>query len=313
MAVAKLLLAKIEATYGTDPMPDALSAIETQDLEMLRYEGDRVAREVDRSILGGKEQVNVLPHTNTSFGVALAGSGTAGTPPAWGELFRACGFNETIDVGIDVKYALATDGSDLSNSDSVTLYDYRDQAGQLQKTNGCRGACEITMSGSELPKIAFSDFIGSYLTPISGSKPVGIDWSTWLSEVAFTKDNVPILTLDNESFCTESFNIAFGQSVSRRNLPGCESTVISDYEVTGGMTVIAKDVAAYNIWARSESHNGVIKVPFALQLGTVAGNIIEITCPEVQITEVSEGESGQGDLNQEASLSFIGDVTVAVR
>jgi len=313
MAVAKLLLAKLEVTEGVDPVPDILSAIETQDLEVERYAGDRVTREVDRSTLGGKEQVNVLPHTNTSFGVALAGAGAAGIVPAWGELFRACGFDEVVNASTDVQYQLADNGADLSNCDSTTLYDYRDQASQLQKTSGCRGACEITMSGSELPKISFTDFIGSYLTPVQGNSPAPIDWSNWLSEVAFTKDNVPVLTLDNEAFCTQSFNINFGQSVSRRNLPNCEGTVISDYDVTGAMTIIAKDLVDYSIWAQSESHEGVIKVPFALQLGTIEGNIIEITCPEVQMTEVGEGESSEGDLSQDITLAFIGAVTVIVR
>ena len=226
---------------------------------------------------------------------------------------RACGFDETVEAGVSVGYVLPTNAADLVNSDTVSFYDYRSQANQLQVTNGCRGACEISMSGSELPKIAFTDFIGSYLTPSAGAEPVGIDWSGWLSEVAFTKDNVPIITLDNISACTEAFNINFGQSVARRNLPNCESTVLSDYEVTGGMTIVAPDVAVQNWWEAQQSHAGVTLYPFALQLGTTAGNIIDIACAEVQIVNIVEGESAQGDLSLEFELSFISPVTLTAR
>lgn len=310
MSVAKLLLAGIEGSYGTDPTLDATNAIETQDLEMLRYEGDRIEREVDRSTLGGVEQVNSLPHTNTSFNVDFAGSGAAGTAPLWGELMRACGFNETVNVGVDVTYILAATADELNASDSVSFYDYRAQANKMQVTSGCRGANEISMSTSELPKIMFTDFIGSYLTPAQGTEPSGIDWSGWLAANAFTFDNVPVITLDNIAACTEAFNINFGQSVSRRNAPNCESTVISDYNVTGGMTIVAPDIAVVNWWQKQESHSGITKYPFALTIGTVAGNIMKIECPEVQIINTVEGESSQGDLSYEFEFAFIGAVTV---
>jgi len=312
MAVAKLLLAGIELTEGVDPGLDATHAVETQDLEMLRYEGDTVQREVDRSTLGGKASINTSPHTNTSFSVPLAGSGTPGAAPAWGILLRACGFNEVIDVGVDVAYQLPDNAADLTTGDTVTLYDYRSQVNSAQKTSGVRGACEITMGQGELPKISFTDMIGSYLTPVPEIEPSGIDWSKWLAEVPFTKDNVPVLTLDGVTMCTSAFNVAFGQAVSRRNLPGCESSVMSDYEVTGGMTAIAPDITTQNFWAQAESHNGVTLVPFVLKMGTVAGNIITISANEVQLAGITEEESNEGDLAYSFSLSMIDAPVITV-
>lgn len=305
MSVAKLLLAKQEVTYGIDPTPDNSNAMETMDLEMERYAGDRVAREVDRQTLGGKEQVNVLPHTNSSFNIPFASSGTEGTPPAWGVLLKACGFDETINASTDVQYQLVATAAELAACDSVAFYDHRSQANQIQHSLGCRGKCGIMMGEGELPKFEFSDFIGSYEQPVAGGEPVGIDWSNWLTELAFTKDNVPEITLDSISACTSAFAIDFGQNVSRRNLPNCESTVISDYDVTGTMTIVAPDVSVTNWWAKHESHNGVILYPFALTLGTVAGKIMRITSAEVQVISITEGESTQGDLTLEFELAFI--------
>jgi len=303
--ISKLLLAKEEATYGVDPMPDDSAAIETIDLQMERYAGDRVSKEVDHQTLGGVEQVNVLPHTNTSFGVPFAGSGVAGTAPLWGVLMKACGFDETLDVGIDVQYQLVATAAELLDCDSVSFYDYRSQANQLQKTSGCRGACEIVLGEGLLPRINFTDFIGDYLTPLDGSEPTGIDWSGWLSELPWTNDNVPVITLDGITACTSALAINFGQAVARRNLPGCSSTVVSDYDITGSMSIVAPDVAVTNWWEKHQSHAGVTLYPLALQLGTVAGNILKIDAAQVQIISIAEAESSQGDLQLDFELAFI--------
>jgi hypothetical protein len=305
MSVSKLLLAKPEVTEGVDPTPDDTNAIETMNLEMMRYEGDRVAREVDRQTLGGVEQINTVPHTNTSFDVPLAGSGTAGDAPLWGVLMTACGFDETLVAVTSAAYQLVETAAELAASDTVALYDYRSQAGTLQKTLGCRGACSISMGEGELPKISFSDLIGSYLQPAAGTEATGIDWSGWLTELPFTVDNVPTITLDSISACTSAFSIDFGQAVARRNLPNCESTVISDYDVTGEMTIVAPDVSVTNWWAKAESHQGVTLYPLAIILGTVAGNIIQIDAAEVQVVSMTEGETNQGDLSYTFTLAFI--------
>ncbi len=62
MTVQKLLLMKKETTYDTDPTPDGTNAFETIGLSTQRYEGDTVQRDLDRHILGGKQQINVNPH-----------------------------------------------------------------------------------------------------------------------------------------------------------------------------------------------------------------------------------------------------------
>ncbi len=305
MAVEKLLLAKLEVTYDTDPVPDQTNAIETMDLETARYEGDRATREVDRQTLGGKEQININPHLMASFSIPFASSGTAGTPPAHGILWQACGFDEVITALTDVTYTLAANQGDLLASDSVTLYDYRSQANFLQTATGCRGKNSISMGAGELPKIEFSDFLGAYNRPTAGATPTVASWAGWLAELPFTKDNVTTLTLDSISACTEAFSIDFGQTVARRNLPGCQQSVITGYEVTGSMTIVAPDVATKNWFEAAESHTVVNKLPFALVYGTVTGAIFEVSAAEVQISNITEGESAEGDLAYTFDLSFL--------
>jgi len=311
MSIEKLLLAKLESTYDTDPTPDDSNAIETIGLEMLRYEGDKVTRDVDRHTLGGKPSININPHTSTSFSVPAAASGTSGAsiaPPAHGVLWRACGFDETIDTtpsSEKVTYHLPANQADLKDAKSVTLWDYRAQAGLVQKTTGVRGSVAWTMERGQLPRFNFSNLLGTYNTPETGAEPTGIDWSVWRSELPFTKANLPILTLDGVSACVESFNIDFGLQVSRRNLPGCQQTILTGYEITGGMKIVAPTVADKDWYAKVESHAGISTVALALQYGTTPGDIILLSSAEIQISNLTEEESGDGDLAFNFELSFL--------
>ena len=79
------LLAKLEVSYGTDPVPTGgANAILTKGLTIQPYNGARVSRDLDRSTFGAQSEINTGAFVTVSFGVELAGSGTAGTAPAWG-------------------------------------------------------------------------------------------------------------------------------------------------------------------------------------------------------------------------------------
>jgi hypothetical protein len=304
MAVQKLLLAKTEVTYGTDPTPDNTNAIETINLESNRYEGDRVERDVDRQTLGGKQSINTNPMSSFSFGVGLAGSGTAGTAPAWGPLMTACGFDETIVASTSVAYELAATAGDLAAADSVAIYDYRPGINLLQHSLGNRGSCSIEMSRGELPRINYN-FMGSYLRPVDGSTVPTITWDNWLEELPFTNGNMTTLTLNGESACTEAFSIDFGQTVGRRNLPGCQQTIISDYTVTGTFTIVAPDFSTKEWLEDIEAHAGITEMVFDMEFGGTAGNIVSLDSSQVQITNLSEGETAEGDLSYTFDLSFL--------
>jgi hypothetical protein len=141
--------------------------------------------------------------------------------------------------------------------------------------------------------------------PDHRSEPTGIDWSGWRTELPFTKANLPVLTLDGVSACVESFNIDFGLQVSRRNLPGCQQSILTGYEITGGMKIVAPTVADKDWYAKVESHAGLSTVALALQYGATAGDIILLASSEIQISNLTEEESGDGDLAFNFELSFL--------
>ena len=92
---SKILLAKIEAIYGTDAAPTgAANGILAVDVSFNPMQGSDVSRNLERPFLGAQGTVATELHAELSFKVELVGSGTPGTPPAWGVLLRACGVAE---------------------------------------------------------------------------------------------------------------------------------------------------------------------------------------------------------------------------
>src|ERR1044072_5812257 len=93
----KVLLAKIEATYGVDPAPTGgANAILATNCELRPMEGEDVSRQLERPFLGAQETVAVSLHSILTFSTELAGSGTAGVAPGWGPLARAAAMAQAI-------------------------------------------------------------------------------------------------------------------------------------------------------------------------------------------------------------------------
>src|SRR3954452_10140646 len=91
-----LILAVIETVIGTDAVPTAaLNAILQRNCTYTPT-GEFASRDVMRPYLGNSEQLPTAIHGQIDFEHELAGSGAAGTSPAWGVLMQACGFAETI-------------------------------------------------------------------------------------------------------------------------------------------------------------------------------------------------------------------------
>lgn len=91
------ILAKIEGTYGTDPVPTgAANAILVRNLNINPLAATVVGRALIRPFLGEVDHLNANTHVGIDMEVEVTGAGTAGTAPAYGPLLRACGLSETI-------------------------------------------------------------------------------------------------------------------------------------------------------------------------------------------------------------------------
>lgn len=92
----RAILAKIESTYGVDPTPTAtLDALLMSNLTVSPMEMTLAQRNNIKAYMGNNPSVLAAIYAKVSFDIEMAGSGTAGVPPAYDELFRGCGLSAT--------------------------------------------------------------------------------------------------------------------------------------------------------------------------------------------------------------------------
>ena len=138
----QVILAKIESAYGTDSVPTgAANAILSSTPRIVPLQANNVDRDLVRGYLGGSEQLVGTRSVSCEFVVEIAGSGTAGTAPAWGLLLRACGFAEVVTAGTRVDYTPIT-----NDQESLTLYWF--DSGVRHVLRGARGNVTIGKTGS---------------------------------------------------------------------------------------------------------------------------------------------------------------------
>ena len=294
----KAILAKIEATYGTDPTPVATDAIETTGLQRSFYEGNVVSRDIDRNTLGSSETINTAPYVMVEFRVAMAGSGTAGDVPAYGALLRSCGFAETIDSGTDVVYAPVSD-----SFESCTIYYDRD--GERQIMTGCRGSVTFEMSTGNFPEMVFR-MMGLYNKP-AAITPIVIDIDDFVSPLPVNNRNTGTCTLDSYALQLQSLTLNMAAETPHLDLVNFEEVLCVDRAPAGEMNFLAPRIATKDIMLLMESHLGTInKTAFNLIHGSTAGNIVQIDAPKVQLSGLSESDI-QGEQGYQTNALFLPD------
>ena len=91
----RAVLAKIESTYGVDPVPTgAANAMLVSNLSIAPIEASLVSRDLMRPYLGNSQNLLAETHVKIDFEVEYVGSGVVGLAPAYDPLMLACGFSK---------------------------------------------------------------------------------------------------------------------------------------------------------------------------------------------------------------------------
>ncbi|MES1927541.1 hypothetical protein [Salinisphaera sp. T31B1] len=293
----RIVLPKIETTYGEDASPDGASrVITTSDFSWTPYQGDTQTRDRLTDTFGARAEVNVGPNTSLQFSVPLAGSGEAGTPPVFGPLLRACGMSETIADGESVTYQPVTDATE-----SVTLYYNMD--GVLQAMVGTRGTFVLNANGGAFPTLQFT-LTSFYKRPVTQAAPTLSDIEQ-ADEIPVNKQNT-VGSVHGHAACMSGMTVTQGNSVNYFNRINCESIEITDRETTGSVTIDAVRPDVQDYFAAMESHEGVILAPVSMTHGKTAGNIVEVSGSKVQLSGLSMGDDN-GRAQYEMTTRYIRD------
>jgi hypothetical protein len=232
------LLAKTEATYGTDATPAGTDGVLAMNIKPdVRFQS--LIRNVQKATIGNYAPVSETSGNaaagGISFDVELRGAGSAystAVKPKISPLLQACGLTETVSSGTSVTYAPASTGIN-----GCTIYAYLD--GIIAKLVGCRGNVKLALKAGapatltfdmQALTIAFTDgaLVAGTYEPVNTAPPTWLKYSGTSALKIGTGNYEPIvqnLTLDlgNNVQISPSANSANGRAeifIAARDIGG---------------------------------------------------------------------------------------------
>ena len=236
----RLLLAKIESSYGSDPTAAGTDAVLVRNMEVTPLQADAVERELIRGYMGNYDILLANQRVEISFEVELAASGAAGTAPKWDAIMRSCGNSVTIAANTSVTYAPIS-----ASFESCTLEYYVD--GVRHKLTGCRGSFAITGEVGQIPVINFT-MTGLFNAPTDTANP-STTYANQAAPVIFKNGNTTSFTLFSYAGSLQSFS--FDQSnttVYRELVGGAKEVLITDRRPNGTIVLEAELLATHNFF-----------------------------------------------------------------
>ena len=161
IATKKAIFAKAEVIYGNAVNTAATDAILVSNLEVQPIQGDQVDRNLVKPYYGASDILQANTRTRVTFGVEIAGTGTAGAVPHYGPLLKACAMSETVTANTKVVYRPVSE-----NFSSITIRCNYD--GVLHTVRGCRGTVRIQGQSGQIPMFMF-EFEGLYVDPVDSA------------------------------------------------------------------------------------------------------------------------------------------------
>ena len=287
-----VVLAKIETTSGTDAVPTgAANALQVADFSITPLDAKNVDLNLIQPYFGASPSLVGTASVKCSFSVYLAGSGTAATAPAWGQLLIACANAETTGLLTPnrVEYLPQTD-----TLKTATIYYYDD--GVLHKLLGCFGNVKLSAKSGEAPKLSF-DFVGldGGVTAVANATAVLTAWKT---PVAITKANVVDVTIGctyaagalvgGTVYNSTGISLDWGNKVDFVPMLTNEQVILSDRSITGSLELDLTAAAEVTQMAAVKA-NTLQGVGFTI--GTATGNKILLHMPNVQLINPKKAEN----------------------
>lgn len=285
------ILAKIEATYAVDPTPtEAANALLVSNVTINPLNASNVDRDLVLPYMGGSEQLVGTAYIELTFDVEIAGSGAAGTAPAYAPLLRACGFAETVTAATRVEYNPVT-----PVADSVTIWYFSDGAKHVAK--GCRGNFAVKMGAGARPVFSFT-FLGID-GGLTAASPSALTLTGWKTPLVITDPNTGDVTLGatytaatptltgGTGYPSQGLELDLGNQVAHTPLLGGETVDVSQRVVTGKITLDL--TAAQEVTFMTNVKTNALS-SLGLMHGTTAGYKVMLFMPAVQLVNPTKAD-----------------------
>jgi hypothetical protein len=276
-----LIAAAIESAYGQDAAPTgSANAILVSDVSITPLDAQNIDRDLLRNGFGASEQLVGPASVKVSYSVEMAGSGTAGTAPAWGKLLQAAACAEgVLTTPARVEYTPVSTGLKSSSQ-----YYYDD--GALHKLLGAMGDFTLSAKIGERPLLKFD------WTALDGGMSAATDtgsYTAWKKPVAVTKANIIDITLGaaysagaltgGTLYSSTGLEMKAGNQVNFTPLGGTESVDIVDRDSTGSLEL---DLTAAQEVAMMANVKSNTAQSLAITIGLASGNKVLFFAPNVQ-------------------------------
>jgi hypothetical protein len=285
-----LVTAKVQTTSGVDAAPTgAANAVLMSEGSITPLDAQAIDRSLIRGYFGGSEQLVGPASVKLTYAVELAGSGVAGTAPAWGQLLQGCAVAEgMLTTPARVEYTPVSTALKM-----LTQYYYDD--GALHKLLDSMGNCTLSAKVGERPMLRFE------WTGLDGGIAVvpnatGV-FTPWKKPVAMTKANVIDITLGGTYaagalsggtvYNSTGLELNFGNVVNFSAMLSTETVDISDRQSTATLELeltAAQEVAMMASVKANETQ------ALGFTIGTAAGNKVLVFAPAAQLTNPRKSE-----------------------
>jgi len=275
----EIILAKTETVYGTDAAPVGTDAV-LFDKASWSHDSVRMnERPAVRSSLAPLKAVYGGSLKQIKITCEIKGSGTAGTAPEIGPLWRACGLGETIVAVTSVTYKPVSSGKE-----SCTIYYYQD--GVVHKLTGCVGEPSFSVDVGGRAMVDFT-MTGHSVAPIDAALPTPTYDATtpppFLS-ASFTVDSYAAV-ITKLAF---SLGNAIGKPGNASAADGYGTIQITKRGVKGSFDPEYNLIATYD-WI-TKWRTGATGALATGTIGSTAGNRWAISMPAVYYSEMGPGD-----------------------
>lgn len=298
------ILARLEAQYAVTP--EGVPWVDTDALLIrnakFRIARDTEARELVTPYLGGAEHMVAARRAEIEFEVEFAGSGTAGTAPAWGKLLRACGMSESVVAGNRVEYMPVSGG--FESLQFAYVID-----GVRYAARGARGTAKFVMSSYKIPVIQFKFQGFDAWADVGGVQP--FSRAAWQRPLVLSDANAGDIRMGG-TFAggwstggtvlpSHGLEIDLANKISHIKLLGGESIDIVERDPSGKITVSLDD-AQEVAWRSEINANGLTTLGF--NFGSGEGHRVHVFAPSVQRVD-PQATDYEGRVMMQAELRIL--------
>lgn len=263
---------KIDAVYGTDPVPTvAANAILCDEIRITPMKLVSKKRNIVLPFFGNQGALIHGQYAMIELDIEMQASGVAGTAPGYGVCFKGCAMSETIVAVTSVAYTPI----DVSEQ-SVTTYWW--MGGLLHKITGAKGTVSWKLNEGEKPMWTFA-FTGLYNAPVDVALPTNPTLTAFVKPLMVNNANT-VASLHAYAGVFHGIGGQIGNVVAYRNAPGVEEIVYTDRDAKANFSLDAT-IAGTKDWF-TIAKAGTLGA-FTVTHGVTAGAKVKIDHANVQI------------------------------